>query len=58
MNNVLRIHARLQFIQLTFPNSGGLPIVVIKQMIGAVGVGGSAPRVPCGATRLRAQALI
>jgi len=29
-----------------FPNSGGLPIVVNKQMIGVVGVGGSAPRVP------------
>jgi uncharacterized protein GlcG (DUF336 family) len=29
-----------------FPNSGGLPIVVNKQMIGVVGVGGSAPHVP------------
>jgi len=29
-----------------FANSGGLPIVVNKQMIGFVGVGGSAPRVP------------
>src|SRR5690348_6675413 len=37
----------LQFIQLgEFANSGGLPIVVNKQMIGAVGVGGSAPKVP------------
>jgi glc operon protein GlcG len=37
----------LQFNQLgEFANSGGLPIVVNKQMIGAVGVGGSAPRVP------------
>jgi glc operon protein GlcG len=37
----------LQFIQLgEFANSGGLPIVVNKQMIGVVGVGGSAPRVP------------
>lgn len=37
----------LQQIQLGFfPNSGGLPIVVNKQLIGAVGVGGSAPRVP------------
>src|ERR1700752_2209101 len=37
----------LQRIQLgLFTNSGGLPIVVNKQMIGAVGVGGSAPRVP------------
>jgi uncharacterized protein GlcG (DUF336 family) len=39
--------AELQLIQLgLFANSGGLPIVVNKQMIGAVGVGGSAPRVP------------
>jgi glc operon protein GlcG len=29
-----------------FANSGGLPIVVNKQMIGAVGVGGSAPHPP------------
>src|SRR5579872_221696 len=29
-----------------FANSGGLPIVVNKQMIGVVGVGGSAPRPP------------
>lgn len=29
-----------------FTNSGGLPVVVNKQLIGAVGVGGSAPRVP------------
>jgi glc operon protein GlcG len=37
----------LQTIQLgLFANSGGLPIVVDKQLIGAVGVGGSAPRVP------------
>jgi glc operon protein GlcG len=37
----------LQTIQLgLFANSGGLPIVVNKQLIGAVGVGGSAPRVP------------
>src|SRR5262249_45917720 len=36
----------MQFNQLgEFANSGGLPIVVNKQMIGAVGVGGSAPRV-------------
>jgi glc operon protein GlcG len=36
-----------QTIQLgEFANSGGLPIVANKQMIGAVGVGGSAPRVP------------
>src|SRR5690349_14236168 len=39
--------SELQLIQLgLFANSGGLPIVVNKQMIGAVGVGGSAPRVP------------
>jgi glc operon protein GlcG len=39
--------SELQLIQLgEFANSGGLPIVVNKQMIGVVGVGGSAPRVP------------
>jgi len=37
----------LQYIQLgEFANSGGLPIVVNKQLIGAVGVGGSAPHPP------------
>ena len=37
----------LQFIQLgEFANSGGLPIAVNNQMIGFVGVGGSAPRPP------------
>src|ERR1700674_2046495 len=37
----------LQQMQLgLFANSGGLPIVVNKQLIGVVGVGGSAPRVP------------
>ena len=48
MNRVIQDPAtELQQIQLGFfPNSGGLPIVVNKQMIGAVGVGGSAPRVP------------
>src|SRR6516162_7858993 len=48
MNQVTEDPTReLQFIQLgLFANSGGLPIVVNKQMIGAVGVGGSAPRVP------------
>ena len=48
MNQVIEDPSReLQFIQLgEFANSGGLPIVVNKQMIGAVGVGGSAPRVP------------
>jgi glc operon protein GlcG len=39
--------AELQLIQLgEFANSGGLPIVVNKQLIGAVGVGGSAPHPP------------
>src|SRR5215472_17032173 len=48
MNSVIEDPTReLQFIHLCLsPNSGGLPIVVKKQMIGAVGVGGSAPRVP------------
>src|SRR5258707_2704243 len=48
MNGVIQDSAReLQYIQLgEFANSGGLPIVVNKQLIGAVGVGGSAPRVP------------
>jgi glc operon protein GlcG len=48
MNRVIQNpDQELQQIQLgLFPNSGGLPIVVNKQMIGAVGVGGSAPRVP------------
>ena len=48
MNRVIQDPTQeLQRIQLgLFPNSGGLPIVVNKQMIGVVGVGGSAPRVP------------
>jgi glc operon protein GlcG len=48
MNRVIQDPTtELQQIQLGFfTNSGGLPIVVNKQMIGAVGVGGSAPRVP------------
>jgi glc operon protein GlcG len=48
MNNVIQDPTReLQYMQLDeFANSGGLPIVVNKQLIGAVGVGGSAPRVP------------
>ena len=48
MNNVIQDSSReLQYMQLgEFANSGGLPIVVNKQLIGAVGVGGSAPRVP------------
>jgi len=29
-----------------FANSGGIPVIVNKQLIGVVGVGGSAPRVP------------
>ncbi len=48
MNRVLENPAdEFQQIQLGFfPNSGGLPIVVNKQIIGAVGVGGSAPKPP------------
>jgi glc operon protein GlcG len=48
MNGVTRDPTReFQDIELGFfSNSGGLPIVVNKQLIGAVGVGGSAPRVP------------
>jgi len=39
--------SELQLIQLgEFANSGGLPIAVSKQMIGFVGVGGSAPKPP------------
>src|SRR5262249_14832585 len=46
MNDVLKDpdHLELRTYQLgEFPNSGGLPIVVNKQLIGVVGVGGSAP---------------
>ncbi|HEX4049558.1 MAG TPA: heme-binding protein [Steroidobacteraceae bacterium] len=48
MNRIIEDPAQeLQSIQLgLFANSGGLPIVVDKQLIGAVGVGGSAPKVP------------
>src|SRR6185312_2856121 len=48
MNRVIKDpNSELQQIQLGFfHNSGGLPIVVNKQLIGVVGVGGSAPRVP------------
>jgi glc operon protein GlcG len=48
MNRVIQDPTQeFQQIQLGFfPNSGGLPIAVNKQLIGAVGVGGSAPRVP------------
>ena len=45
--NVQNPNEEIQMIQLgLFANSGGLPVIVNKQMIGAVGVGGSAPRVP------------
>ncbi len=48
MNRVIQNPSQeIEAIQLgLFSNSGGLPIVVNKQLIGAVGVGGSAPRVP------------
>jgi glc operon protein GlcG len=48
MNSAIQDPTReLQYIQLgEFANSGGLPIVVNKQLIGAVGVGGSAPHPP------------
>ena len=48
MNRVIQDpNQEFQQIQLGFfTNSGGLPIIVNQQMIGAVGVGGSAPRVP------------
>ena len=48
MNRVIQDPTQeFQLIQLGFfPNSGGLPVAVNKQLIGAVGVGGSAPRVP------------
>ena len=48
MNRVIEDPTQeLQLIQLGFfANSGGLPIVVNKQLIGAVGVGGSAPHPP------------
>jgi glc operon protein GlcG len=57
MNTVIEDPTReLQFIQLgLFSNSGGLPIVVNKQMIGVVGVGGSAPRVPVWSDEICAQ---
>ena len=48
MNRVIQNpDAEMQQIQLGFfPNSGGLPVLVNKQLIGVIGVGGSAPRVP------------
>ncbi|MBZ5579266.1 MAG: heme-binding protein [Acidobacteriia bacterium] len=61
MNQVIEDPTReLQLIQLgLFTNSGGLPIVVNKQLIGAVGVGGSAPRVPVWSDEICAhQALV
>src|SRR5256714_2769490 len=47
MNQVIQNpDSELQQIQIgLFPNSGGLPIFVGDQMIGAIGVGGSTPRV-------------
>ncbi len=54
-------NTELQRIQLgMFANSGGLPVVINKQMIGVIGIGGSAPRVPvwsdeiCGHKALQA----
>jgi len=48
MNQVRRDpNSELQRIQLgLFANSGGLPVVLNHQMIGVIGIGGSAPRVP------------
>jgi uncharacterized protein GlcG (DUF336 family) len=48
MNAALQDPTReLQYIQLNeFANSGGLPIAINKQLIGAIGVGGSAPKPP------------
>src|SRR5580692_8400206 len=48
MNRVIQDPmSELQFIQLgEFANSGGLPIAANKQIIGFVGVGGSAPHPP------------
>src|SRR5262250_707320 len=50
MNQVIQNpDSELQQIQIgLFPNSGGLPIFVDDQMIGAIGVGNSAPRVAQG----------
>ena len=46
MNRVVQNpDTELQQIQIgLYPNSGGLPIIVNDQMIGAIGVGGSPPR--------------
>jgi uncharacterized protein GlcG (DUF336 family) len=50
MNQVIQNpDSELQQIQIgLFPNSGGLPIIVNDQLIGAIGVGGSAPRLAQG----------
>src|SRR5437899_5387017 len=50
MNQVIQNpDSELQQIQIgLFANSGGLPIIVNDQLIGAIGVGGSAPRVAQG----------
>jgi uncharacterized protein GlcG (DUF336 family) len=50
MNRVIRNPSEeWQQIELgVFSNSGGLPIIVNDQLIGAVGVGGSAPRIAEG----------
>jgi len=50
MNRVIRNPSEeWQQIELgVFSNSGGLPIIVDDQLIGAIGVGGSAPRVAEG----------
>jgi len=50
MNRVIRNPSEeWQQIELgVFSNSGGLPIVVNDQLIGAIGVGGSAPRIAEG----------
>ena len=48
MNRVVQDpNAEFEDIQLGyFPNSGGLPLLVNKQLIGVIGVGGSAPHPP------------
>ena len=49
MNEVLKDPEQMELRQYQlgmFPNSGGLPIVVNHQLIGVVGVGGSAPKPP------------
>ena len=50
MNRVVQNpDTELQQIQIgLYPNAGGLPIIVNDQMIGAIGVGGSAPRLAQG----------